>query len=608
MTSIDDLFKKPAAPSNKRKLEVSHDPAQFYKSAKHDANGDAKGGTHATVEDEGNEDDEDLEAGPALPPDEDEDDPDDEEGRFFGGGVDKGTAAALEYIDKRDAEEGQEYVAEKFDITWVRKLALSFEKKINKNAELRAKYEDDPTKFMTSEGDLDDEVKALSILSEHPELYAEFAKLGCMASLVSLLAHENTDIAIDAIQILSELTDEDVLASQDQWDILVNAALEADLLSLLVSNFSRFDEENEADRDGLYNSLSIFENLASQTAIASRIGTECAILQWSLERIQKKERPVAQNTQYAAELLTILLQASPSNRLLLLEPPSKTNGKANGSSTESTNAIDTLLTLLSPYRRADPSKDSTEEEYVENIFDALTVLMDEAAAKQPFVNAEGVELMLIMLRDGKMAKPRALRLLDHACGGIAGGVTCEKLVDAQGLKTLFGMFMKEKKVDREGLEHLLGIFASLLRYLPADSAGRIRTLAKFMEKDYEKIGRLAQLRREYSSRVSSVDQQIKGEIQGLSAEERQEREYDDLSRRLDAGLFVLQTIDVILAWLVAEDTGAKRNIIKRLAERDESLQNISQALTEQLEGIEDDGGSDSLGQKEMLSTLISFLK
>ena len=75
---------------------------------------------------------------------------------------------------------------------------------------------------MASEADLDADIKSLSILSEHPELYGEFAKLGCVGSLVSLLAHENTDIAIDAIEILSELTDEDVETEQDQWDALVN--------------------------------------------------------------------------------------------------------------------------------------------------------------------------------------------------------------------------------------------------------------------------------------------------------------------------------------------------------------------------------------------------
>jgi beta-catenin-like protein 1 len=76
---------------------------------------------------------------------------------------------------------------------------------------------------MVSEADLDSEIKGLSILSEHPELYEEFAKMGCVGSLISLLSHENADIAIDVIQIISELTDEDVEAEQEQWDALVNA-------------------------------------------------------------------------------------------------------------------------------------------------------------------------------------------------------------------------------------------------------------------------------------------------------------------------------------------------------------------------------------------------
>ena len=75
---------------------------------------------------------------------------------------------------------------------------------------------------MGSEADLDADIKALSILSEHPELYDEFAKLGCVNSLVSLLSHENTDIAIDTVEIISELTDEDVNAEQEQWDALVD--------------------------------------------------------------------------------------------------------------------------------------------------------------------------------------------------------------------------------------------------------------------------------------------------------------------------------------------------------------------------------------------------
>lgn len=90
------------------------------------------------------------------------------------------------------------------------------------------------------------------------------------------------------------------------------------------------------------------------------------------------------------------------------------------------------------------------------------------------------------------------------------------------------------------MEHLLGIFASLLRLLPGGSAARIRTLAKFMEKDYEKIDKLVKLRRDYSSRVSPVEAAIEKERKGFSKEEQEVMEVEWLSRRFDAGLFSVQ--------------------------------------------------------------------
>jgi beta-catenin-like protein 1 len=87
---------------------------------------------------------------------------------------------------------------------------------------------------------------------------------------------------------------------------------------------------------------------------------------------------------------------------------------------------------------------------------------------------------------------------------------------------------------------LLGIFAALLRTLPADSAGRIRTLAKFVEKDYEKLAKLIDLRRDSSSRVSAIDEEIKQEKAGMGTEEQEGLSDAWFSRRLDAGLFCLQ--------------------------------------------------------------------
>ena len=56
------------------------------------------------MEDEG-EDDEDVAAGPELPPDEEGPLPDDDEGRFFGGGLTKDTADVMDFIDEQDKDE-----------------------------------------------------------------------------------------------------------------------------------------------------------------------------------------------------------------------------------------------------------------------------------------------------------------------------------------------------------------------------------------------------------------------------------------------------------------------------------------------------------------------
>ncbi|KAL8909925.1 MAG: hypothetical protein Q9171_004781 [Xanthocarpia ochracea] len=547
---------------------------------------DVKSNGKASVEDE--EDDDDIEAGPSLPPEELEDGIGDEEGRFFGGGITTDTAEALNYIDEVD--NGDNSNAEKIDASWLRKVALNFERRISKNSELRAKFENDPQKFMGSEADLDADVKALSILSDHPELYGEFAKLGCVASLVSLLAHENTDIAIDAIEIINELTDQDVEAEQQQWDILVDAMLDADLLNLLYGNVLRLDEANESDRAGLYHVLGVLENLSSRTAVAESISSNTSFIPWLLKRIQQKEPVVSQNKQYSAEILAILVQASPANRTLLF----------------GLNGIDTLLQLLSSYRKRDPAKGTEEEEYVENLFDTLTCCLDDPKGQAQFLEAEGIELCLIMLRDGKMSKPRALRLLDHALGGPEGGACCQKLVEAAGLKPIFSAFMK--KHDNQSTEHLLGILSSMLRSLPGNSAERIRLLAKFVEKNYEKIDRVMQIRREYASKVAAVDQDIQHEKSRLSAQEQEDRADEWLSRRMDAGLYALQTADVVLAWLVAEDAGAKKRIQGLLAERDESLEVVKATLQEQLKSMDVTMEDNDAMFQDMLATLIEHLQ
>ena len=122
-------------------------------------------------------------------------------------------------------------------------------------ASLRRRADCQP-RFMASEEELDTEIKTFSILSEHPELFAEFRRLGSLGSLVRLLAHENTDIAVDVVEVISELTDDEVEAEPEQWNALVDGMVDESLLEMLTQNLARLNEGNDSDRSGVYHTLS----------------------------------------------------------------------------------------------------------------------------------------------------------------------------------------------------------------------------------------------------------------------------------------------------------------------------------------------------------------
>ena len=147
----------------------------------------------------------------------------------------------------------------------------------------------------------------------------------------------------------------------------------------------------------------------------------------------------------------------------------------------------------------------------------------------------------------------------------------------------------------------------MLRSLTGDSAPRIRLLGKFVEKNYAKIDRLFQLRRDYGPKVASIDQEIRAEKKTLSAEDQEDMADEWLSRRMDAGLFSLQSVDTILAWLIAEDDGARAHIRQLLADRDEDISLIKKTLQEQLDSMDAGVEGEDVMMKDMLGTLISFL-
>jgi beta-catenin-like protein 1 len=82
---------------------------------------------------------------------------------------------------------------------------------------------------LDSEADLDEEIKNMATLSADPSLYPYLITLNAIDSIVSLLAHENSDISLAAIELLNTLT--------DQKDNIEEDELEADAVkgvSLLI--------------------------------------------------------------------------------------------------------------------------------------------------------------------------------------------------------------------------------------------------------------------------------------------------------------------------------------------------------------------------------------
>ncbi|KAF9311623.1 hypothetical protein BG003_007193 [Podila horticola] len=563
---IDSIFKAPTAPATtggaKRKL-VSPDE-MYRKNARYVSYEELTGRSFDPIEastgGEGSssssskrrtvsmEDEEEDGAGGMDFAGEEEDD------RFFGDGLTSGQKDILDYVDEINPEE------ETFDLGAVRKMILKFERSINKNQEMRVKYADDPAKFMESEADLDEEIKHLMAMTQAPQHYPVLVELNTVASILSLLTHENMDISIGAIELLKELTDEEVLSLNLDEDedvsgsegeagmkAFVAALVKDGMLDLLVQNLARLDEEEANDRQGVFNTLAIFENLTSiDIQLAETIALKSQLMPWMLKRL--KVKAFDSNKQYCSELLAILMQSSSDNRKRL--------GELGG--------IDDLLQLLSVYKRKDP-KDPDEIEMMENLFDCLCSTLAEKEIKQLFLEGEGIELMVILIKEKKMARIRAVTVLDYAMSTKAGTANCLRFVEIMGLKTLFSIFSR-KGIDKlkkayksfsevAEEEHIIGILASLVRNLPLESGHRLRVVRKFAEDDYAKLERLLDLREGYAARVQAQDEKIarENEEQGLDEDEIKEEVPLRALERLEAGLYCMQLIDLILAHLCAEN-------------------------------------------------------
>ncbi|XP_064086739.1 beta-catenin-like protein 1 [Macrobrachium nipponense] len=469
----------------------------------------------------------------------------------------------------------------------LKKMILGFEKRVLKNQELRIKFPDDPRKFMESEIDLNEAVEELHVVATAPELYPVLVELGTVKSLLSLLSHDNTDIAIATVDLLQEMTEVEELQEVEGAESLVGALIEGQVVTILVHNLQRLDETQKLETDGVHNSLGIFENLAEVSPEVCAEAGPGGLLAWLLKRLRAKLAFDA-NKLYASEILAICIQGHEENRRLL--------GEMDG--------IDVLLQQLAVYKRHDPPT-SEELEMMENLFDTLCACLMLTDNRELFLRGEGLQLMNLMLREKKLSRNGALRVLDHALTGIDGADNCNKFVEILGLRTIFPLFMKTpSKHGKKGLtkdqheEHVVSIITSLLRNCRPNQ--RSRLINKFTENDHEKVDRLLELHFKYLEKVLATNYALEEQAKAENLSE------DELYlRRLDGGLFTLQLVDYIMLDVCATGPPSiKRRVLKILNLRNASVKTIKNIMREYASNLGDSNTEEQAEEQDKILDLL----
>ncbi|KAK4812809.1 hypothetical protein QYF61_022033 [Mycteria americana] len=501
-------------------------------------------------------------------------------------------------IIERDGEEEEEE-EEPLDESSVKKMILTFEKRSYKNQELRIKFPDNPEKFMESELDLNDIIQEMHVIATMPDLYHLLVELNAVQSLLGLLGHDNTDIlqwlkqlsshvSIAVVDLLQELTDIDTLhESEEGAEVLIDALVEGQVVALLVQNLERLDESVKEEADGVHNTLAIVENMAEFRPEMCTEAAQQGLMQWLLKRLKAK-MPFDANKLYCSEVLAILLQNNDDNRELL--------GELDG--------IDVLLQQLSVFKRHNPST-AEEQEMMENLFDSLCSCLMLSSNRDRFLKGEGLQLMNLMLREKKISRSSALKVLDHAMIGPEGTDNCHKFVDILGLRTIFPLFMKSpKKIKKVGTTEKEHEAAEVL-----PGCGYRQQLGL---EDAFAVDRLMELYFKYLDAMQAADKKIDGEKHDMVR--RGEIIDDDMEdefylRRLDAGLFVLQLICYIMAEICNANVPQIRQRVHQILNmRGSSIKIVRHILKEYAENIGDGKNQEfrESEQKRILDLLENF--
>lgn len=122
---------------------------------------------------------------------------------------------------------------------------------------------------------------------------------------------------------------------------------------------------------------------------------------------------------------------------------------------------------------------------------------------------------------------------------------------------------------------------SLLRHLTQEDVQRMRVLLKFTEDDCEKVDRLVEMKEQYENRDEAVKQELEDAKAVMDEENYEDFEADFYVRRLDAGLFTLQRVCLLIAALSEESKAVREKATMLLKRKGQDMLSVFKIIEEE---------------------------
>ena len=303
----------------------------------------------------------------------------------------------------------------------------------------------------------------------------------------------------------------------------------------------------------------------------------------------------------------------------------------------------------------DMNEDVDENEYLENLFDALSASLLSEQNVDAFLGGQGVELMLRCLSERVNSGFGALKVLFFCMAGT--GLSSSSLrsykaasqtfVEAGGLKLLFPIFMGRKSsmpkpakctdagnikllkkyaacmeegkkpskrakrvahANRDWFSkiemHCIQILYSLTQHIDEESAqdSKARLLAKFIESDCEKCDRSVELCLKYDSKMRQAEYAYFKSDEAEDAEERGINvDLAALNAKLIGGGDLFHRISAILAFAAIGSKRCHEHILEQLRVNNSGIGLIKDSLREFANMLNEDS------QKKQLNNYLSAI-